>query len=102
MDYRRTGAAIVISHVLRSFFGTDSSKDLTLEISLFRAEVTRAESVIQRTTVVLEHCNSYSNFLTYILKLLALSELLLLCWILYLLVVKRPTVSIAHKSLTLE
>ena len=65
------------AHFAQSLSGWDSHPDLALEITLFRAEVSKVESAIQRTTVFLEHCNSYSNFLTHILKLLALSEVLL-------------------------
>lgn len=99
MDYRRVGIAIAASHFVRSLSGWDLQPDLALEITLFRAEVSKAESTIQRTTVILEHCNSYSNFLTYILKLLALSEVLLLLWIVYL-VVSRKTVVIRQPQVT--
>ena len=84
MDYRRAGIAVAISHVLRSFLQSDNSDQLTLEIHLFRAEISRAENTLQKTSVILEHCNSYSGFLVYLLKLLAFSELVLLAWIGYL------------------
>ena len=95
MDYQRVGLAIVLSHAIRSITGWDHRDDLALEITLIRSEVSKAESTIQRTSVILEHCNTYSNFLTYIVKVLAFSELIALIGVLFLLVSKRvvnPTV----------
>lgn len=99
MDYRRTGLIVAASHLVRSLFSSDTTRELSLEITLFRAEVTRAQATLHKTTVVLEHCTSYSNFLTYILKLVALSELVLLVWILYLVVTRHVG---APRQLTLQ
>ena len=62
----------------------------------FRTEVQRVEGTLKQTSLVLDHCTSYSSFLTYVLKLLALSELLLLIWIAYLLVIKRPVTRVVQ------
>ncbi len=80
-------AAFVLaaSHLVRSWVGTDLPHSLVLEIAEFRAEINRAEVTLRHTTAILDHCNSYTSFLTFVLKLAALSELLLCVWIVYLL-----------------
>ena len=90
MDYRRVGFAVLATHIVRSILGRDAGAELTVQITLLQAEVSRAETVIRKTSIILEHCNSYTGFLTYILKLVAFSELLLLIWIVYLLIARRP------------
>ena len=103
MDLRRVGAAIVASHLLRSWYTPETSESIRLELESirlelveFRTEVQRVEGTLKQTSLVLEHCTSYSSFLTYVLKLLAFSELLLLIWISYLLVIKRPVTRIVQ------
>lgn len=66
MDFRRMGVAIALSHLVRSFLSTDTRTELLIEISQFRAEISKAEATLQQTSLVLGHCNSYSNFLVYI------------------------------------
>ncbi len=89
MDFRRTGVAIALSHLARSFLSSDTRTELLIEISQFRAEISKAEATLQQTSLVLGHCNSYSNFLVYVVKLLAFSEICLQLWIFYLLVAQR-------------
>ena len=96
MDLRRVGAAIVASHLLRSWYTPETSESIRLELVEFRTEVQRVEGTLKQTSLVLDHCTSYSSFLTYVLKLLALSELLLLIWIAYLLVIKRPVTRVVQ------
>ena len=80
-------AAFVLaaSHFARSWLGTDIPRSLVVEIAEFRAEINRAEVSLRHTTAILDHCTNYTSFLTFVLKLVALSELLLCCWIIYLL-----------------
>ena len=96
MEYRRTGAAIVISHLLRSWYTPEVSETIRVELSEFRAEVNKVEGTLRQTSLVLEHCSNYSSFLTYVLKLLAISELLLLLWIGYLLLSKPSTTVVSQ------
>ncbi len=80
MDFRRAGAAVVVSHLIRSLITpTDVHTSLRVELSEFRTEVQRAESTLKQTTLILEHCNGYSAFLEYLLKVVAISEIVLLC-----------------------
>ena len=86
VESRVVGLIVVASHFFRSIFWPDQSQSLLIEIHQFRAEISKAELVVSKTSTVLEHCTSYSNFLTWAIKFVALSELGLCIWILYLLV----------------
>ena len=90
VDVRTAGLGIALSHILRSVVYPEIGTSLSVEINQFRAEIARAELTLTQTTAVLEHCTHHSNFLTYIIKLLAFSELALLVWILYLLLSRSP------------
>ena len=109
MDFRRAGIAVVVSRLIRSLFTpTDVQTSLRLELSEFRTEVQRAESTLKQTTLILEHCNGYSKFLEYLLKVVAISEIVLLCWLLYLLTLRQTTVfrhstpALTDSSLTVD
>ena len=93
MDFRRAGTAVVVSHLIRSLVTpTDVHTSLRVELSEFRTEVQRAESTLKQTTLILEHCNGFSAFLEYLLKVVAISEIVLLCWLLYLLILRQTAV----------
>jgi hypothetical protein len=77
--------ALGASHLLRSWISTDTSEALRLELVEFRAEVTRAKATLHQTSTILEACNTYSSFLTWVIKLLAFSETFLLIWVIVLL-----------------
>lgn len=81
--------SVLSSHLVRSWFASDLSSDLKAELVQFRAEVTRAKSSLEQTTTVLEACNGYSSFLTWIIRLLGFSELLLLVWVILLLLKQK-------------
>ena len=86
VELRVVGLIVAVSHLFRSFFWPDHSQTLLVEIHQFRAEIAKAELTVTKTSAVLEHCTTYSNFLTWAIKFIALSELGLCIWILYLLV----------------
>ena len=73
------------SHLLRSWISTDTPEALRLELVEFRSEVTRAKATLHQTSTILEACNGYSSFLTWVIKLLAFSETFLLIWVVVLL-----------------
>ena len=82
---RLVALGVLSSHLVRSWFASDFSSDLKIELVQFRAEVTRAKASLEQTTIVLEACNNYSSFLTWIIRLLGFSELLLVVWVILLL-----------------
>lgn len=89
LEVRTAGLVVAISHVVRSLVWPDVTGSLSIEINQFRAEITRAELTLTHTTAILESCTLQSNFLTFVLKVLIVSEGLLVLWITYLLL-PRP------------
>lgn len=86
---RWVGLGLALSHLLRSWWDTDITDELRLELVEFRAEITRAQTTLRQTNIVLEACTGYTGFLAWVIKLLAFSETLLLVWVIYLLI-QRP------------
>ena len=89
LEVRTAGLVVAISHVVRSLVWPDITGSLSVEINQFRAEVAQAKLTLTHTSAILESCTYQSNFLTFTLKVLLVSEGLLVLWIVYLLI-SRP------------
>ena len=84
--------ACLASHLVRSVLSPDIASTFALELQSFRAEVSEAKLALSRSTLILEHCQSQTGFLYLGLKFLALTEILLLVWLAWLLWDKRRAV----------
>lgn len=80
-------ALVGFSHLLRSAVAPELTTELKVELTQFRAELSQAKAIIQSTSAVLASCDSHSNLLRGVIKVLVVSDIALVTWVIYLIFV---------------